>query len=201
MPPLLTEGFTPEFLAALTIIGEAMEAVAASGGVRPILVGGAALELWTTGAYVTGDFDLVSATSDRMEAELVTRGFRREDRAGRVLRGLYHPELGLGVDFVSGRLFDGLADELRVRLVRVSDVSQVRVIPVEDVIADRLGQFAADRRAGPYLLEQARLAFQLAKQVDRSYLDRRIRQETNDELGLSDLEGLSGDGDNRHSGS
>jgi len=191
---LPNEGFTPEFLRALTLIGEAMEDVATAGHARPVLVGGAALELWTTGRYVTGDFDLVSPDPGPMETALLRRGFQREDRAGHLLRGLYHPDLGFGIEFVSGRLFDGLADPTRLRLVDVAGASRVQVIPIEDVIADRLGQFVANRRGARESLDQARLAFAFAMEMDRAYLDKRIRQETAQEMGLADLERLIGDG-------
>jgi hypothetical protein len=46
---MLPDGFTPEFVEALRLIGSAMEEVRAAGRQCPILVGGAALQLWTTG--------------------------------------------------------------------------------------------------------------------------------------------------------
>jgi hypothetical protein len=192
---LPSEGFTPEFLRALTLIGEAMEEIAAAGYARPVLVGGAALEVWTAGQYLSGDFDLLTADPAPMEAALLVRGFRREDRRGHLLRGLYHPELKLGVEFVSGQLFDGSADHLRLLLVSISRLSRIQIIPVEDVIADRLGQYVAEHRRIA-LLNQARLAYRLATELDRAYLDRRIRHETAGELSLAEFDGLTTDEDN-----
>ncbi len=190
------DGFSSEFLAALRLLGSAMEEVAAAGFPRPILVGGAALQLWTTGLYVSGDFDLLAVDPAPMEAALIARGFRREDRRGRLLRGLYHPGLTMGVEFISGQLFDGLADVTRLRLVVVGPEARVTVIPVEDVIADRLGQYQAHPAGSRALLDQAGLAWSLASDIDRAYLDRRIRAETAGTMDLRLFEGMAARADN-----
>ena len=62
---MLPEGFTPEFVDALRLIGSAMEEVRAADLQCPVLVGGATLQLWTTGQYVSGDFDLVGVDPSR----------------------------------------------------------------------------------------------------------------------------------------
>jgi len=103
-------GFPPDFVEALKILASASQEVAALGLPGAILVGGAAVEIWTNGRYVSGDFDLVTSDSEPLERALIARGFRREDRSGRLLRGLYHPTLGIGIEFVSGPLFDGRSD-------------------------------------------------------------------------------------------
>lgn len=77
-------GFSPEFLAALRLLGSAMEEVAAAGLARHVLVGEAELQLWTTDRYVSGDLDLLAVDPAPMEAALIARGFRRKDRRGRV---------------------------------------------------------------------------------------------------------------------
>jgi hypothetical protein len=86
---MLPDGFTPEFVEALRLLGSAMEEVTAAGQQCPVLVGGAALELWTTGRYVSGDFDLVGVDPRPMEEALIKRGFRREDRRGHLSRSLH----------------------------------------------------------------------------------------------------------------
>jgi hypothetical protein len=180
----LPDGFTSEFVEALRLIGSAMEELRSTNLQCPVLVGGAALQLWTTGRYVSGDFDLVGVDPTPMETALIARGFRREDRRGHLMRGLYHPTLDIGVEFVSGRLFDGNADLERLRLVTVGPGSRVLVIPVEEVIADRLGQYAANPAGSRALLRQAALAWSLAVEIDRPYLDQRIKTET---IGTLDL--------------
>ncbi len=48
-----------EFVEALVLLADAFERVVASGHARPVLVGGAAVEFYTGGAVVSGDFDVV----------------------------------------------------------------------------------------------------------------------------------------------
>ena len=104
------------------------------------------------------------------------------------MRGYYHPELAIGVELVSGTLFDGRADRAKVRLVTVSDDGKaVPIVAVEDLIADRLGQFCSTPQGVKEMLEQAILLFNLAEMPDEDYLDRRIREETDGKFGLGFL--------------
>jgi hypothetical protein len=91
---------------------------------------------------------------------------------------------------VCGRLFDGNANQERLRLVTIGPGSQVLVIPVEDVIADRLGQYAANPTGGRTLLQQAAFAWSLAVEIDRPYRDKRIKTETAETLDLARFEEL-----------
>jgi hypothetical protein len=177
--------FRAEFLQALTLLAQACEDVAARGFERPVLVGGAAVEFHTGGAVASGDFDFVAEDQRAFEDALITYGFRREDRTGWLLRGLYHPELSLGVEFVSGPLFDGLSDGQRVQLVEIVDGKAIPIAPVEDLIADRMAQY--DSGTAPDRLGQAVKLFQLADRLDEAYLNRRIREDTG---GRFDLEYL-----------
>jgi hypothetical protein len=49
--------------------------------------------------------------------------------------------------------------------------------PPEDVIADRLGQYASDPKGRDDMLEQARLLVLLAEDLDLNYLKRRVVEE------------------------
>jgi hypothetical protein len=113
--------FRPEFIEALSLLAKACEDVASRGYERPILVGGAAVEFHTGSAVVSGDFDFVTGDQRAFEEALMVYGFRKEDRTGRLLRGLYHPDLLLGVEVVSGSPFDGHSDQQRIQLVEVTD--------------------------------------------------------------------------------
>lgn len=46
----------------------------------PVLTGGAAVELYSAGAYTTGDFDFIGDVPKDVEARLAGAGFRREGR-------------------------------------------------------------------------------------------------------------------------
>ena len=178
--------FRPEFERALALVAEASDVVAKGGYPRPILVGGAAVEFYTGGVVTSGDFDFVTEAQAAFEAALIALGFRREDRAGHLLRGLYHPELDMGVEVVSGQLFDGLSDRSRLVLVDVRG-HELRLPPVEDLIADRMGQFNSSPAGVPAMLDQAAKLYLLASEIDEAYLDRRIRDETAGHYGLDFL--------------
>jgi hypothetical protein len=51
---------------------------------------------------------------------------------------------------------------------------------IEDMIADRLGQYPAGSASDTSRLEQARVLFQLADGLDITYLSKRIRDEGGD---------------------
>ncbi|MBM3538493.1 MAG: hypothetical protein FJX55_11735, partial [Alphaproteobacteria bacterium] len=89
-----------------------------NGATRPILVGGAAVELYTSGAVTSGDFDLVTADDEKLASALEAAGFQRH--AGDP-RQLAHPELQMAVEFVSGPLMDGRADLTRLYVFQVGD--------------------------------------------------------------------------------
>jgi hypothetical protein len=189
--PIEHRVFRREYVEALALLARACDDLARHGYKRPVLVGGGAVEFHTGGSVVSGDFDFVTAEQWAFEQALVSYGFRREDRVGRLLRGLYHPDLSLGVEVVSGMLFDGLSDVHRVQLVEIVDGKAMAIAPVEDLIADRMGQYVSTSNLVPEMLDQAVKLFQLADRLDEAYLDRRIRNETNGELGLTDLRVLA----------
>lgn len=182
--------YRPEYLEALQLLAEAFDEVVRAGYSRPILVGGAAVEFYTGGAVTSGDFDVVTPVAkEELERTLIARGFERPSARGSLLRGLHHPQLGLclGVECVLGELFDGAADTTRVRLVNIGN-GTVAFPSIEDLIADRMGQFSSTD-SDFEMLDQARVLFRvgasdLANNLDETYLDRRIREET---LGAYDL--------------
>jgi hypothetical protein len=174
--------YRPEFVAALALLAQAFEEVVAAGYDRPIIVGGAAVEFYTGGAVASGDFDVLTAAQAELEAALIRRGFRRLSEPGTLTRGLHHPDFGIGFEVVSGQLFDGAADRGRTRVVPI-DTNAVRFPAVEDMIADRMGQFAAPVRGDAEMLGQAIVLYRIARHnlehpLDTQYLDQRIKHET-----------------------
>ena len=117
---------------------------------------------------------------------MAQHGFVRPKGAGLSLRGWIHPDLKLGFEVVGSRLLDGLADNDLLRVIEVGDHGAVAVISVEDLIADRMGQFASG--SANEMLDQAKALFKLSKGLDRDYMDRRIREETAQDYGVQDLE-------------
>jgi hypothetical protein len=175
------------FITGLSLIAEASDEMAARGLSRPVLVGGAAVELWTSSEVVTGDFDFVTENQAVFEEILQTKGFEKPGGIGMLQRGLHHAELLIGVEVVSGRVFDGnVPDD---RLVMVSfDTGSLVVISVEDAIADRMGQYASHEASNGEMLGQAIAMLRIATEIDRDYLDKRIRVETLNSCVLEFLE-------------
>lgn len=175
----------PEFEAALRLFAQASRAIMVRGYPAPILVGGGAVELFSVSAMMTGDFDVSIARQDIFEQVLFELGFVKPSGPGVATRGLVHPELKLGFEVVSSTLLDGLADRDRVALIDLDVDGVAAVISVEDVIADRMGKFASG--TADEMREQARRLLLLHNNVDRAYLDRRVREETDGAYGIDDI--------------
>lgn len=179
--------YRPEFEAALRLLARISRAMDEAGYRPPVLVGGAAVEIYTRGAVNTGDFDLACGRQDVLEAVMQTHGFIRPTGAGVATRGWIHPDLQLGFECVSDTLLDGMADRDMVRFLTLDTDGAIAVIAPEDMIADRMGQYASG--TAPEMLGQARALFTLCEGLDMHYIDRRIREETAGEHGLQDLQG------------
>ncbi len=94
----------------------------------PILVGGGAVELYTSGGYTTGDLDFVGSVSTRVADALARAGFAR---AG---RHWVHDAGEVFLEFPS----DTLGPDERVAWFDVAG-ERLWVIAVEDLLVDRLG--------------------------------------------------------------
>ena len=177
----------PQFLEALRLLARVSEAMEARGLPRPVLVGGGAVEFYSGSALMTGDIDVTSPVQPELEEELRRLGFVRPSGAGQSLRGWIHPDLGLGFEIVGTSPMGGGIDPSRLRVVAFAgEAARFRIVSVEDLIADRMGQFASGTAAE--MLGQARALFRLYPDLDCAYLGRRIGEETLGELGAKDLE-------------
>jgi hypothetical protein len=181
----MTSAYRPEFEAALRLFARVSEAMKARGFNAPVLVGGAAVEIYSLSAIATGDFDISTGAQDAFEEELQRHGFIRPSGAGMATRGWIHPELKLGFEVVSSTLLDGMADRDRVELLEFAPDGEVAVLSVEDIIADRMGQYASG--SAPAMREQARRLFVLHNEADLDYMDQRIRYESGGDYGVADL--------------
>ncbi len=182
----MTTPHRPELLRALALLAQLNEAMHARGLPRPILVGGAAVEYFSGSAVMTGDIDLTSPVQEELERELVALGFVKPAGVGHTL-GWLHPELRLGFEVVGTTPLDGSVDRRRLLLVSgLAPGSAFAVIPIEDLIADRMGQYASG--TAPEMLRQARTLFRLHTDLDLAYLEERIRHETGNDHGIADLE-------------
>jgi len=184
--------FRPAFREALSILATAVERLTQKGYPAPVLVGGAAVELYTDGQITSGDFDFVSDQQIPFFEELMALGFTRPSQPGWLQRSLWHPDLLLAVQVVSSTLMDGHVDRRRVRVIEVDRQGEAQgavlsVIPVEDLIADRMAQALAGRSIRKDMQNQAVRLYQLAESLDEEYLDARIRTETANEASRETL--------------
>jgi len=175
----------PEFVAGLELLARVSSEMVRRGYGRPVLVGGAAVEIYSGGVVATGDFDIVVARDDALEQIFIETGFERPRGAGVATRGWVYRDLRLGFEIVDTILLEGAADRNRVRTFYVSDDDAFEIISVEDLIADRMGQYASGTALD--MLEQARTLFDLSSDIDLDYLERRIREETLNDHGIATL--------------
>lgn len=92
----------------------------------------------------------------------------------------------MGFEVVGAILLDGHTDNDRIRVFSFGEDGDIAVIPPEDLIADRMGQYASG--TAPEMLKQAKILFALCKDLDVHYMEERIRVETGNEYGVSKLE-------------
>ena len=146
-----------------------------------MLVGGATVVMLTGGQFFSGDFDFLASNDQAMAECLEAAGFLEEDRGGNLRIGWYHPDHPLfGFQQVSGSLFDGRTERKRMIRIELRDGEAITVPPVEDLIADRLGQHAAGSSTDMSRLEQARAMISVMETVDHAYLIRRVEEEGGD---------------------
>lgn len=178
--------YRPEFEAGLRLLARISRDMEEAGHRPPVLVGGGAVEIYTKGAVTTGDFDLSCGRQDVLEATMQRHGFIRPRGAGVATRGWIHPDLKLGFECVSDTLLDGMADRDMVQLIELGADGTMAVIAPEDIIADRMGQYASG--SAPEMLGQALALFTVCEGLDMDYMHRRISHETAGQYGVQDLE-------------
>ena len=174
------DDFMNRFSACLALVSKAASELSRLHGSEVVLVGGAAVVVYTKGLFHSGDFDLVTSADERFIRILLDTGFREDTGPGKLKNRYYHPDHpDFTVQLVNGPLFDGRTDRLRLLEVNVHAGTGIMLPPIEDMIADRLAQYAAGP-TDPSRLEQARALFSLAKAIDHDYLIKRVFEEGGD---------------------
>jgi hypothetical protein len=138
------------FLGALELFAQAGSRLP-FGMPDPILWGGSAVELYTGGLWSTADIEVVASDARLLTAELFAAGFRWSDRPQHTERGLWHPELQIGIDIIEASEALGVAEQSN-RLVVVldlepsgpTDVASLKVVGIEDLIAQQVGCWLRD---------------------------------------------------------
>lgn len=152
-----------------------------------MLVGGGAVEFYTGSAIMTGDIDVTTPVQPELEEELQKLGFVRPSGPGKSTRGWIHPDIGLGFEVVGSSPMGGSVPATRLAMIRaIPNEPELVVLSVEDMIADRMGQYASG--TAREMIDQARSLFNLKFALDIDYLDGRIREESVGDYGVEDLE-------------
>lgn len=134
--------------------------------IRPIIVGGNAVEFYTAGGYATGDIDVI-APSEPINEVLKKWGFEREGRHW------INKELDIYIEAPSG----SLSEEEMERLSEV-EINNLKVylLGIEDLIIDRLNAYThwKSRDDGRWAKELMALHF---IEIDWTYLEKRSKEE------------------------
>jgi len=97
---------------------------------KPIVVGGLAVEIYTRSEYTTLDIDIIFSQRAIADKYLKLLGFTTEGRHW------YHEELMISIEIPNDMLED--ADDEKVTELVLQDGLRVFVIGLEDIILDRL---------------------------------------------------------------
>lgn len=100
--------------------------------IKPVIVGGLSVDIYTKGDYATRDIDFVSTGYEKINSVLSELGFIKENRH------FYHNDLEVAVEIPSNQL---AGDFDRINKVNISEDNFVYVISLEDIIIDRLKGF------------------------------------------------------------
>lgn len=148
-----------QFMAILT---EALE----RRGLRPVVVGGHAVEFYTLGGYATADMDIVISDAAILDESLKSFGFAREGRHW------YSTELDIAIESPASVL---AGDVQRISEVEVNGL-RVYIIGIEDIIIDRLNAFVHWRseRDGEWAKEMFAMH---RNEIEMAYLNRRAVDE------------------------
>lgn len=106
-------------------------------GINTVLTGGAVVAIHTTGAYTSGDLDLVilGETTSRVRDAMAELGF--EPRSG----AFVHPDSPhLFVEFVPGPLGIGREDKVQLEVREVAGV-QISILSATDCVMDRMASY------------------------------------------------------------
>jgi predicted nucleotidyltransferase len=98
--------------------------------IRPVIVGGLAVEIYTRSDYTTVDIDMIVSDRNLAGEILIKLGFTVEGRHW------YHEGLMVSIEIPNDILED--ADDSKVTELQISDELKIYVIGIEDIILDRL---------------------------------------------------------------
>jgi len=128
----IISGDKEDFNKKIEIIAVITTAVEEQLGIRPVIVGGQAVEFYTAGGYSTMDIDLICETStDKIDSILTRLGFARENKYWI----LTSEDTEIALEIPSGPL---AGDSSKITRVNTPGGHRAYVISVEDILIDRL---------------------------------------------------------------
>lgn len=135
--------------------------------VRPIIVGGNAVEFYTAGGYATGDIDIV-APSEPLDKILKMWGFEKEGRHW------INEELGI---FIEAPAFSLDSQEQYDMIYEVEiEGLIVYIIGIEDLIVDRLAAYVHWHSSDDKYWAKELMVLHL-DEIDWDYLEKRAKDE------------------------
>ena len=180
------------FIGALRLVGEAAARLPV-GASDPILCGESAVELYTGGLWASDDLELYVVQPRLLTAELFAVGFRWTHSPRYVGRGLWHPDLQIGVKITEDHASLGLAELANLLTIAMDGepVDRVRtslkVVGIEDVIAEQVASWRAHRVPSAQSTTRIQVLIALARRgiggpFRAGYLQRRLAHDTEGEV-------------------
>ena len=176
------------FIDALRLVGQA-SARLPFGVPDPVLHGSSAIELYTGGLWSAADLDLYTLEPRPLIAELFGMGFRWAERPRSGGRGLWHPEVHIGINIFSGGASSDLAKLSNVLTV-INDLdleqhaqASLKVIGIEDLIVAQVAGCSMFRTPFSEAASLTRVLVALAREgvggrFRAGYLQRRLTWDT-----------------------
>lgn len=187
--------WAPRFRTAISLLGQA-SADLPIGSSEPILVGAAAMALYSGGLWRSNDIELIMDTPRPLHETLFAKGFRWVERPRHVARGLWHPTLDVAVEILPSTDVD--YREMLVAELAVpsepdagceSTTTRLRIVGIEDLIAGCAADWNRRASRGP-LASQLQTLIELAHAgigggLQIAYLKRRLAEVSAGEIDLN----------------
>ncbi|MBS7625767.1 UbiD family decarboxylase [Candidatus Bathyarchaeota archaeon] len=153
-----------EFKRKLLAVGYLTDRLARQG-VETYLVGGGAVEVYTSGQFITGDIDLVVSDREKAVKLLKSLGFRQ------VSRTWINLDLNMAIDIVGSNLS---GSKEKIRTVELAGLT-INLEGVEDLIVKRLYSYKFWRQKID--LDQAVVLLKNYEDIDTEYLRRKAAEQ------------------------
>ncbi|WP_158927039.1 hypothetical protein [Acidisphaera sp. S103] len=152
------------------------------------------MELYTGGLWPAVDLEVFGSDARLLTSELFAVGFRWSDRPRHAGRGLWHPDLEIGIDIIEARAVPSVADHSNTLLTVLdldpsgpTDAASLKVVGIEDLIAQQVRCWLRDGAPSGALAAQVQALVGLGQAgvggpFGASYLQRRLARETNGEV-------------------